>query len=609
MCAGCATTGRHEPCTAEMRIMRYHALAADYDGTLAHHGRIDEPTWAALRRVRESGRKLLMVTGRTLDELLTVLPCPEVFDRIVAENGALLYVPTTKEIRTSCSPPPQAFVEELRRRGVERIAVGRAIVATWEPHEDQVLHVIHDLGLELQVIFNKGAVMVLPSGVNKATGLAEALLELGLSRHNVVGIGDAENDHALLDLCECGVAVANALPALRSHADLVTSTDHGAGVTELIDRLLANDLATVTVDRHSVLLGKTGERELTINPYNSNIMVCGSSRSGKSTMTMGLLERLSKHGYQFAILDPEGDYSTLEYAVALGSPQRAPLDAEVLHVLHNPVDNVVVNMLGVAVDHRPEFFMQLVPALADLRSRTGRPHWLVIDEAHHLLPATWAHAQELALRPHGTVYVTVHPSSVARVILEKIDTLVAVGEHVDRTLRELCEVLGLPVPELAATGNLPHGQALYWRVGSPATIVIQTEPPKLERTRHSRKYMEGNLGRSRSFYFRGPDGRLNLKAHNLQLFVHLADGVDDETWMFHARNSDYSRWIRGEVKDTELADEIVRIEQGECPTREAIRAAIEKRYTLPSDAASGIVDQENGRDDHGHKYAAGAETR
>src|SRR4051812_30590669 len=193
--------------------MRYHVLAADYDGTLAHHGRIDDATWDALRRLRDSGRKAIMVTGRELDELLALLPEPELFVRIVAENGALIYEPATREIRTLAEPPPPGFVDALRARGVDRVAPGRVIVATWEPHQDTVLHVIRDLGLELQVIFNKGAVMVLPSGVNKATGLAAALAELGLSPHNAVGIGDAENDHALLMRCECGVAVANALPA------------------------------------------------------------------------------------------------------------------------------------------------------------------------------------------------------------------------------------------------------------------------------------------------------------------------------------------------------------------------------------------------------------
>ena len=116
---------------------------------------------------------------------------------------------------------------------------------------------IRELGLELQVIFNKGAVMVLPAGVNKASGLAAALEDLGLSPHNVVAIGDAENDHALLAMAECSAAVANALPMLKARADLVTAGDHGAGVVELIERLIEDDLRDVMLrrDERQLLLG------------------------------------------------------------------------------------------------------------------------------------------------------------------------------------------------------------------------------------------------------------------------------------------------------------------------------------------------------------------
>ena len=222
--------------------MRYMALACDYDGTLALDGQVNEETVAALERVRDSGRKLLLVTGRELDDLLKVFPHAYLFDRIVAENGALLSVPATGIERPLGERPPEEFVQALRARDVSPISVGRVIVATWHPHENTVLETIRDLGLELQIIFNKGAVMVLPSGVNKATGLSAALEELGLSPHNVVGIGDAENDHAFLSLCECAVAVANALPMLQERADWVTQREHGGGVIECINQLLASDL-------------------------------------------------------------------------------------------------------------------------------------------------------------------------------------------------------------------------------------------------------------------------------------------------------------------------------------------------------------------------------
>lgn len=578
------------------RTMRYHALAADYDGTLAHHGKIDEPTWAALRKLKESGRRLIMVTGRELDELLEIVPHPEVFDRIVAENGGVVYEPAVKEVRTIAPGPSAAFVSELVKRGVTRISVGRVIVATWEPHQEKVLGVIRDQGLELQVIFNKGSVMILPSGVNKATGLKVALDELGLSRHNVVGVGDAENDHALLSKCECGVAVANAIPSLKQIADLVTEHHHGAGIVELINHMIENDLAgTATrLKRHYVLLGKSGEREIKIDPYSANIMVCGTSGSGKSTLTTGLLERLSKHGYQVAIVDPEGDYTSVDFAVVLGGPKRAPLLDEVLDVVKDAHDNVVVNLLGVAVEHRPEFFGQLMPAFSDLRSRTGRPHWLVIDEAHHMLPASWEPAADVMSRPHGTLYITVHPGSVSPSILSKIDTVLAVGEHPEETLREFASVAGLSPPPCPVIDKLASGHCMYWKIGSDPLEVV-TEKPKMERTRHSRKYTEGNLGTDRSFFFRGPDGKLNLKAHNLQLFILLGAGVDDETWLFHLQRGEYSTWFRTEVKDGELADEIAQVETNEslsaAESRAAVKRAVEKRYTLPADAPSGLVDK------------------
>lgn len=225
--------------------MHYFVLATDYDGTLATDGHVNEDTLAALKRLRSSGRKLIIVTGRELDDLQRVFPQIDLFDYIVAENGALLYSPTTRKEKLLGAQPPFEFVKTLRDRHVDPLSVGRVIVATCHPNETTVLQTIRDLGLELQVIFNKGAVMVLPSGINKASGLTAALDEMKLSPENVVGIGDAENDHAFLSLCKCSVAVANALPMVKESVDFVTNGSRGAGVVELIDKLITLDLSEV----------------------------------------------------------------------------------------------------------------------------------------------------------------------------------------------------------------------------------------------------------------------------------------------------------------------------------------------------------------------------
>ena len=222
--------------------MKFRALATDYDGTIATHGKVDDATLAALERVKESGRALLLVTGRELESLHHTFSYVDLFDLVVLENGALLYYPETKTERALCDPPPERLVLKLLERNVHPLSVGRVILATLEPHEVAVLESIRELGYEHQVIFNKGAVMVLPPGINKASGLKAALEELGILPENVVAVGDAENDHALLELCGFGAAVSNALPALKEHADWVTPADHGAGVAQLIDLMVSGDL-------------------------------------------------------------------------------------------------------------------------------------------------------------------------------------------------------------------------------------------------------------------------------------------------------------------------------------------------------------------------------
>lgn len=222
--------------------MRFLALAADYDGTLAHHGRVDDPTLAALQRVRASGRRLVLVTGRELPSLFRTFAQTALFDLVVAENGGLLYEPATGRERVLADPPPESLVQALREAGVFPLSVGRVIVATVEPHQGVALEAIHRLGLGHKVVFNKGAVMLVPPGVDKASGLAVALGELGIGPERVVGIGDAENDHALLGLCGFGAAVCNALPALKERAHYVTRGERGAGVAELVDCLVSDDL-------------------------------------------------------------------------------------------------------------------------------------------------------------------------------------------------------------------------------------------------------------------------------------------------------------------------------------------------------------------------------
>jgi hydroxymethylpyrimidine pyrophosphatase-like HAD family hydrolase len=177
-----------------------------------------------------------------LDDLCAVFSHLDLFDSVVVENGALLYTPATKEEQVLGDRPPDAFVQALRTKNVQPLDVSKVIVSTWEPHEKVVLQAIQELGLELQTILNKGVVMVLPSGVNKALRLSATLTQLGLSPDHAVAVGDAENDHAMLQLCEFSVAVANALSTVKKMVNWVTQGSRGTGAIELINHLIESDL-------------------------------------------------------------------------------------------------------------------------------------------------------------------------------------------------------------------------------------------------------------------------------------------------------------------------------------------------------------------------------
>jgi HAD superfamily hydrolase (TIGR01484 family) len=570
--------------------VRYFCLTCDYDGTLAQDGHVSSGTLDALKRVKTSGRKLVLATGRELPDLLTVFPEIAIFDRVVAENGALLYRPANKESKVLSEAPPKQFLDALVARGVP-FSTGQNIVSTWHPWETAVLEVIRTQGLELQVIFNKNAVMVLPSGVNKASGLKLALQELRLSLHNVVGIGDAENDHAFLGICECSAAVANALPALKDRCDWVSQRSHGAAVEELCEKLLDDDLRSLApkLSRYAILLGRDASgAEVRLDPYGTRLLIAGPSGGGKSTVMTAILERLVAVEYQVCLVDPEGDYDEFAPLVPLGGTDRVPALSEIISILDTP-KSLSVNLLGIPVADRPAFFQSMLTRMQELRAKTGRPHWLVIDEAHHLLPPE-LESVGLTIPKDLTSFalITVHPDRVAEQILSGVNCLVAVGTNPQETIAEVAAGLKteLRPAEIPPVPSDRDHVSVWFLRDWPAPRTITIEPATVHLRRHKRKYAAGELGEDKSFYFRGPEHKLNLRAQNMSVFAQLAAGVDDATWIYHLHNSDYSRWIRESVKDPAVADEIAGIEKDRAlnpgQSRERILDTLRIHYMMPA---------------------------
>ena len=569
--------------------MYFLALAADYDGTIAHDGTVDDATIAALERFKETGRKLVLVTGRELSDLKRLFRRIDIFDRVVAENGALIYDPQTEEERTIAPAPPEDFVAALRNRKVEPLSLGRAIVATWEPNETTVLEVIRDLGLELEIIFNKGAVMVLPTGVNKAAGLLAALRELGLSAHNVVAVGDAQNDHAFLRACGCAAAVANALPTVKASADIKLARERGAGVADLLEMICRDDARIVPPERNGLLLGELNDgKQVFLEPHLGSVLIAGSSGIGKSTLAIALTERMVEKGFEFCIFDPEGDYDDLENAISIGDSKIPAKADEALQLLRKAGVNVAVNTQALEPPERPAFFARLLPQVSSLRARTGRPHWLIIDEAHHLMPKSQSNlSQVLPDKLSAAVLITVHPEAVAPEILQAVEVVIALGDAAPDVLTKFCEAVDVKRPT-----HIPRpgqDEVLVWyRHASEMPHLAKPLRPKQAHRRHARKYAEGDLGEDLSFYFRGPDNALNLRAQNLMMFKQIASGIDDRTWEHHLRAGDYSRWFQDVVKDKELAREARAVEADRGldakESRRRIGEAVTRRYTAPARA-------------------------
>ena len=433
--------------------MRYAAFAIDYDGTLAREGSVDPEVLEQLDRVRASGRRLVLVTGRELEELLAIFPGIDRFDLVVAENGALLYRPASGERELLAPAPSVQLVEALRARGVWPLSVGKSIIATVEPYETAVLEAIRDLGLEQNVIFNKGAVMILPSGVNKATGLVRALSELGLSPRNAVAIGDGENDHALLEVSEYACAVANAIPTLREQAHRVTQGIDGDGVMEIIADLIDADLAGPTRrPGRTLVLGQGADtQEVCVPSAGSSLIVTGDTAARRLSRTHALVTRLIGQGYQCCILDTAGVHARLQDVIVLGDARHPPDAASIVAALEKPEVSVVADLTALGAAARADLFTELSPGLYSLRRANCRPHWLVLDDAAELLSDR---ALPRVAFEIDTLYVAADIDALPQAVHDDVDAVIGEGGDTAEAVRKTT-----PPPPLARETQRPSASA------------------------------------------------------------------------------------------------------------------------------------------------------
>ncbi len=439
--------------------MRYVVLATGFDGTLARHGRCDARSISMLRALAASGRKLILVTSRELRDVLDVFPQASLFDYLVAENGAVVHHPAARESQILAPAPSEMLVHELRRRQVEPLSVGSVAVTTSSEYRDTLAAIVQRLGLDCHLLDNGTTVAALPTGVSKASGIEHVLNELGLSAHNLVAVGDADNDIALFELAEHGVAVANASGPLKRAADRVTRAGHADGFVELASELLDTDLIGAPTRRRIVIGTRGAHHGVSVPPAACSILLAGPSASGKAVLCNNLLSQYLMQRYQCCIVGSYAQRAAREHFERLttcGDEHHVPKHADILAHLAQPTQSVVVNLVAMRMPARAIFVEQLIDQLAASQARTGRPHVVVLDQAEEILNGASA-ARCARVKAMSIIYVSARPQVLPCVTLESVALVVALGDA-PGTLNFIPDVTATP----ASDEPLEPGQALLW---------------------------------------------------------------------------------------------------------------------------------------------------
>jgi hydroxymethylpyrimidine pyrophosphatase-like HAD family hydrolase len=573
--------------------MRFRALALDYDGTIAINGVLNPDVKAAILEARARGVGVLLVTGRILAQLRKVAPDIDFFDAIVAENGAVLSFPNGPS-RLIGEPPSERFLTELRRRQVAFLA-GECVVDADASYAPQVLAAIRQLELPLALLFNRDRLMVLPQGVSKGAGLRAALSTLRLSVHNTIGIGDAENDHDLLATCEIGVAVAWGSSALKERADEILEGTGPAAVAGYIRRIAEElRLPPERMGRYRVTLGRdTDGQAVRIAVRGRNVLIAGEIQSGKSWLTGLAAEQLILEGYSLCVIDPEGDYRTLESLPGVvvfageGSPPDLP---DVARALRHPDMSVVIDLSHVRYSEKVDYLLTLLPMLAALRRVTGLPHRILVDEAHYFLhQPNIRNLLDLNLGAYTLITYRLsdlHPEvrrAIEAILVKRITdpdevrALVAMAGHpgVEADWRRILGELG---PDEAAM--LPHSEESRGQLRR-----FRLSPRLTAHVRHKAKYLDVRLPANQAFVFTENGRPVARPIRALRDFLGPLKTLPESIIAAHARRGDFSNWLASVFHDHGLAADVRTIEQNSrrglaLNLSELLINAIEQRYAF-----------------------------
>ncbi len=543
---------------------RFLAFAFDYDGTLTEQDRPSPEMLAALRRVRRSGRRLVLVTGRILVELREVFPEVDTeFDAIVAENGAVLS--DADGVRDLAPPLEPHLAQALAHRDIP-CRIGRVVLACDHAYAPAVLDELDRLGIDGQLVRNRAALMVVPSGVTKGTGLLEALAELRISHHSTLAVGDAENDLSLLETAEVGVAVANAVDGLRRNADLVLGLPDGAGVRELLDGPVVAGRRRIFADRWQIELGRTPQDRPVLLPASQvSLLVTGGSGTGKSYLTGHLVEQLVRLRYGVLVVDREGDHVGLasrQGVMVVGGEHPLPAPAVVVSMLGLRFGSVVLDLSLLAAAQQDAYVAELLPLVRAVQLDSGSPHWIVFDEAH-TAPGRPGEVDAGGPVPgSGQLLATYQPDVLPAEVRDGLDAVVLLpggGEGAEQAAAFVARhwTSGRSIDEELAA--LHPGQALLVPLTlDQPPVAFDVGPRKSRHVRHWHKYTDAQLPWHLQFRFAGHDP--DEAAGNIREFHHGLRRASADTLRSHASGQDLSRWLDQVLQEQQLAAYVARLE-------------------------------------------------
>ena len=569
------------------------ALACDYDGTLASQDRIGPEALAALTRARAGGLRLVLVTGRTFFELTRVCDRLDLFDAVVAENGAVLYFPPSGVLRDQAPAPSPRLLAELDRRGIA-YRLGRVIVDTARADEPRVREALEAAAVDLELVYNRAALMLLPPGVSKGTGLRQVLRDLGLSFHDVLGFGDAENDLPFFEACGLTACPENGVPALRERADWVVAGEDGAAIADAITGGgLGGTLSLARIPRHQIQLGWAAETSepVTIPARGVNVLVHGDPLSGKSWLAGALVERLVARRYAVCVIDPEGDYHVLARlpgVTGVAIQTEGGLEAALVELEHDPAGCIVADLSSLEHARKLRIIARGLARIRELRARLGRPHWVVLDEAQYSLHREGVPEHAVGIEDKGFCLPTYRPSWIRDSVIKAVDVFL-LGRTTARDelafLRSALAALTLDGDRaVAVLPDLPPGKFVLVQGGEGAgALTFVPVPRETAHVRHLMKYAEGVVPGERRFFFRDPAGEVVAVADSLSSFRHAVAAVDEPVLAHHAAQGDFSRWVLGVFSDPTLGQQVRKTEarwrRGEVPDlRAALGRLVGLRY-------------------------------